>query len=133
MFCPSFLYSFVTGLILISPALAAQPPSKKCTELKLLHLENATVLNATHVSAGSNITTPKGSCQQTAIVSSAVCRVQVNVTTSPSSSVRFEAWLPDEDKWFGRFLGLGNGGLDGCGYSFALFLINSNFSLSNRH
>ena len=69
------------------------------------------ILDASHVAAGSNITTP-GSCQSSATATVAVCRVQAIVNTTAMSAVHFEAWLPDE--WFGRFLGLGNGGLGGC-------------------
>ncbi|KNZ74678.1 putative feruloyl esterase B-2 [Termitomyces sp. J132] len=34
------------------------------------------------------------------------------MNTTSTSAVHAEAWLPDT--WFGRFLGLGNGGLGGC-------------------
>lgn len=53
-----------------------------------------------------------GSCQSSAPVTASVCRVQFVVQTSSKSQVHAEAWLPDE--WFGRFLGLGNGGVGGC-------------------
>ncbi|KAF8579508.1 tannase and feruloyl esterase [Ramaria rubella] len=87
-------------------------PAQKCASLKNnLHLENSTIIDVTHVAAGSNITTP-GSCQSSAISTAAMCRVQVVVNTTATSAVHFEAWLPDQ--WFGRFLGLGNGGLGGC-------------------
>ncbi|KAJ7509453.1 tannase and feruloyl esterase [Mycena galericulata] len=54
--------------------------------LIILHLENTTILDVAYVAANS--------------------------TTSATSAIRAEAWLPDE--WYGRFLGLGNGGLGGC-------------------
>ena len=101
------------GLSTVGSAFAATSSlSERCTALKTnLHLENSTILDATHVSPGSNISTP-GSCQSSAISNAAMCRVQVVVNTTATSAVHFEAWLPDE--WFGRFLGLGNGGLGGC-------------------
>ncbi|KIJ29926.1 hypothetical protein M422DRAFT_115059, partial [Sphaerobolus stellatus SS14] len=84
---------------------------QKCASLKnSLNLENTTIIASTHIPAGSNISTP-GVCQSSATVTSAVCRVQAFVNTT-TSSVHFEAWLPDE--WFGKFLGLENGGLGGC-------------------
>lgn len=92
-------------------ALAVQTTSEKCSSLKGLRLENTTIIGADHVPANSNVTTP-GSCQSSAMVTSALCRVQAIVATTSTSSVHFEAWLPDEH--FGRFLGLGNGGLNGC-------------------
>lgn len=90
----------------------AQINTVKCAALKhSLRLENTTIIDAAHVSAKSNVTTP-GTCQSSAAVTSALCRVQAVVNTSSTSAVHFEVWMPDQ--WFGRFLGLGNGGLAGC-------------------
>ncbi|ORY11693.1 ferulic acid esterase [Clohesyomyces aquaticus] len=41
-----------------------------------------------------------------------ICRLALNVTTSNSSSTLVETWLPE--KWSGRFLATGTGGLSGC-------------------
>lgn len=41
-----------------------------------------------------------------------LCRIVVNVSTSSSSGVQVEAWLPDS--WNGRFLATGGGGIGGC-------------------
>ncbi|KAF9734932.1 hypothetical protein PMIN02_007916 [Paraphaeosphaeria minitans] len=41
-----------------------------------------------------------------------LCRAILNVTTSLSSSIMVEAWLPDESK--GRLLSVGNRKFDGC-------------------
>jgi feruloyl esterase len=41
-----------------------------------------------------------------------ICRLSLNVTTSPSSMTVMEAWLPEN--WTGRFLSVGNGGFGGC-------------------
>ncbi|KAF8062540.1 hypothetical protein FPV67DRAFT_1508889 [Lyophyllum atratum] len=78
-----------------------------------LNLENTTILNATYISVPANVPTP-GSCQTYAYVSDPLCRVQFVVNTTSTSSVYAEAWLPDV--WYGRFLGLGNGGVGGCIY-----------------
>ncbi|GJJ14834.1 hypothetical protein Clacol_009102 [Clathrus columnatus] len=107
----SALRSFLFLLLQFNIALAGLTASQKCNSLRGLHLENTTILDVNHVLAGSNVTTP-GSCQSSAVVSSAICRVQAVIATTSTSAVHFEAWLPDE--WFGRFLGLGNGGLGGC-------------------
>lgn len=40
------------------------------------------------------------------------CRVSLNVTTSSTSQIYMEAWLPGN--YTGRFLSTGNGGLGGC-------------------
>ncbi|KAF8518083.1 tannase and feruloyl esterase-domain-containing protein [Gautieria morchelliformis] len=112
----SGLFLALLGLTLFITASADSPtvpsvPAENCAALKTLLLDNTTIIDATHVAAGSNVTTP-GSCQSSAFSTVAVCRVQAVVNTTATSAVHFEAWLPDE--WFGRFLGLGNGGLDGC-------------------
>ncbi|KAJ7710634.1 tannase and feruloyl esterase [Mycena rosella] len=106
-----FLKYLAAALFLPVYALATQ--SAKCLALQhSLHLENTTILNVTYIHAATNISTP-GVCQSTAPVTAApLCRVQFVINTTSSSAVHAEAWLPDI--WFGRFLGLGNGGLGGC-------------------
>ncbi|KAJ6556048.1 tannase and feruloyl esterase [Mycena capillaripes] len=93
--------------------LRAAADSTKCLALQhSLHLENTTILNATYIAAPTTVATP-GTCQSTAPVTAApLCRLQFVINTTSTSAVHAEAWLPDT--WFGRFLGLGNGGLGGC-------------------
>ncbi|KAJ6569732.1 tannase and feruloyl esterase [Mycena vulgaris] len=102
-------------LLILRPicAVASAAQSTKCLALKhSLHLENTTILNVTYVAAPTNVSTP-GVCQSSAPVSAApLCRVQFIINTTATSAVHAETWLPDT--WFGRFLGLGNGGLGGC-------------------
>jgi feruloyl esterase len=50
--------------------------------------------------------------QNSTVVTSNLCRLVVNATTSPTSEMVIEAWLPDI--WNGRFLATGNGGIGGC-------------------
>ncbi|KAJ7152646.1 tannase and feruloyl esterase [Mycena crocata] len=76
-----------------------------------LSIENTTIIAATYVTAGSTVK-PHGPCIPKAHVTTSLCRVQFSTQTSATSSIRAEAWLPDE--WYGRFLGVGNGGLGGC-------------------
>ena len=84
----------------------------QCNALKdTLSLENTTILDVEYITGPANISTP-GSCQSVALASSSVCRVYFVINTTSTSAVHAEAWLPDT--WFGRFLGLGNGGLGGC-------------------
>ncbi|KIJ49733.1 hypothetical protein M422DRAFT_74475 [Sphaerobolus stellatus SS14] len=84
----------------------------RCLALqKSLALENTTILEVQYLLAGTNISTP-GTCQSTAPVSTDLCRLYAVTNTTTQSVIHFEMWLPDE--WYGRFLGLGNGGLGGC-------------------
>ncbi|KAJ7653197.1 tannase and feruloyl esterase [Mycena polygramma] len=77
-----------------------------------LYLENTTILNVAYIATPTNVTTP-GICQSTTSVTNApLCRIQFVINTTSTSAVHGEAWLPDT--WYGRFLGLGNGGLGGC-------------------
>ncbi|KAG6860258.1 hypothetical protein C0995_013609 [Termitomyces sp. Mi166 len=108
-FCTFFVLLLPIGQVISSDLKADQPNS--CAKLVHLHLENTTILSAGHVSGPVNVTTP-GSCQSQAQVSSSLCRVQFVINTTSTSAVHAEAWLPDT--WFGRFLGLGNGGVGGC-------------------
>ncbi|CAI6334314.1 unnamed protein product [Periconia digitata] len=78
-------------------------------------IPNSTFSTATFVPAGANLTFPNAdpSCTRPSqLVAAAMCRIQANITTSATSEVSFEAWLPQN--WTGRFLSTGNGGLGGC-------------------
>lgn len=86
----------------------------KCISLKSsLNLENTTILDVSYVPAGSTVK-PHGKCVPMAFVpvNASLCRVQFSTSTTTTSSIRAEVWLPDE--WYGRFLAVGNGGLGGC-------------------
>jgi feruloyl esterase len=48
------------------------------------------------------------------VVAVDICRAALSIPTSNRSSITFEMWLPRN--WTGRFLGTGNGGIDGCEY-----------------
>ncbi|KAF7368248.1 Carboxylic ester hydrolase [Mycena venus] len=117
-----FSFNFLPKLLTAGlPLLASWYPSEqhaKCLALKSsLDLENTTILDVSYVSAGSTVKlpgVPHETCLQEAYASASLCRVQFTTATSATSATRGEAWLPD--KWYGRFLTLGNGGLDGCIY-----------------
>src|SRR6202522_2023720 len=42
------------------------------------------------------------------------CRVAVTLTPTSDSTILAELWLPDAEKWNGKFLGVGNGGFGGA-------------------
>ncbi|KAF5374438.1 hypothetical protein D9615_009044 [Tricholomella constricta] len=102
----------VVSLINYIPAVTQDSRPGACAALQTtLRLENTIITSATHVAGGSTVSTP-GSCQSSTPVTASICRVQFIVNTTSTSRVHAEAWLPDE--WYGRFLGVGNGGLNGC-------------------
>lgn len=119
----------------VIPALAlgplAQPswtstshdPAARCADLaRSLTLPNATVWFSEFVPANTTLTFPDNhpACARPSqFISVEICRVAARVSTSTVTdssvshgSVSFEAWLPLD--WNGRFLAVGNGGLNGC-------------------
>ncbi|KAJ6259951.1 Tannase [Drechslerella dactyloides] len=78
---------------------------------------NVKVLYSGYVTKGTNLTFPDGdpSCGDEAVVLADMCRLQLNITTSPTSNVITEVWLPVDWKDKGRrFAMTGNGGSSGC-------------------
>ena len=70
-----------------------------------------------YVTAGTNLTFPDNdaSCNRASQkVSVDLCRITLEIRTSRTSNISFEAWFPEN--WSGRFLATGNGGIDGCEY-----------------
>ncbi|KAJ7848588.1 tannase and feruloyl esterase [Mycena olivaceomarginata] len=84
----------------------------RCLSLKsTLTLENTTILDVSYVSAGSTVKAAR-QLRSKSIRQHAALSGPFSTKTTATSSIRAEAWLPDE--WYGRFLGVGNGGLGGC-------------------
>ncbi|EQB46560.1 tannase and feruloyl esterase [Colletotrichum gloeosporioides Cg-14] len=80
-----------------------------------LNLPDTAIHETTFISAGTNISLPNNhpSCAIPYQVSDVdICRVVLLATTGPRSNISMEAWLPLD--WSGRFLGTGNGGMNGC-------------------
>ncbi|KAJ6452480.1 tannase and feruloyl esterase [Mycena sanguinolenta] len=110
VFHPLLLAGFILGLHSFA---RAEDQSSRCLALKnTLNLENTTILNVAYIASPLNVSTA-GSCQSSAPVTAApLCRVYLVINTTATSAVHAEAWLPDS--WYGRLIGLGNGGLNGC-------------------
>ncbi|KAJ7336234.1 tannase and feruloyl esterase [Mycena albidolilacea] len=107
-----FLSKLLTSSLLLFSSWIPGEHHAACLGLRSsLNLENTTIIDISYVPAGSEVAT-LGTCAKTAHVSVPLCRVQFFTNTTTTSVVHGEAWLPDE--WYGRFLGLGNGGLGGC-------------------
>jgi hypothetical protein len=115
-----FLHLPVVGAIASTSVLDA------CSRLKSLSLENTTILDAFHQTSGTNVSAVLNcySSSPTFLTNADVCRVQGYINTTSESSLLFEAWLPDT--WYGRFLGLGNGGLGGWKFLWFLCRLGTN-------
>ncbi|KAH7119162.1 Tannase/feruloyl esterase [Dendryphion nanum] len=90
--------------------------SKQCTSVaRKLRIPGATISFTDYVVANTTLQFPQNdpSCTRASqLVSVDLCRIGLNISTSSRSGLRMEAWLPQ--KWTGRFLSAGNGGLGGC-------------------
>ncbi|KLP09733.1 related to feruloyl esterase B precursor [Fusarium fujikuroi] len=100
--------------VAISPVIAK--PHSKCTAGTLL-IPNGTISSVQHHVAGDVIPLPNtvascGGPNFKANITADLCRIVISVSTSDSSSVRIEAWLPDD--WNKRLLATGTGGIGGC-------------------
>lgn len=135
-----FLQSLLSTALALTPASVAATPyhpeamqarqvsaNDSCTSLAAsMTSTNVTILSATLVTAGTNMTPVAGQevdiCYY-ALGAAAInmCRLIANISTTERSFVSTEVWLPtgnDTDgeniAWNGRFVATGNGGLGGC-------------------
>ena len=85
-----------------------------CADLAKFALPDAHVVSASEVREPFAV--PPSGGTQTITVSApfAFCRVDVRLTPSADSDIHAEVWLPAPERWNGRFLGVGNGGLSGA-------------------
>lgn len=101
-----------------NPSSYQDRPSLSCHGLaSALDAPNTTVLLTEIHNKGTSFplagqVTSCGGPNQLANVTTNLCRVVVNVSTSAHSSVQVEAWLPNS--WRGRLLATGGGGIGGC-------------------
>jgi feruloyl esterase len=116
---PSF--ALAAGLaIFLYPVQAVDDFEKTCLSFTPeVHIINSTLQVLEYVSANTKIAFPYNdiSCGKSSqVVSTALCRVALSISTSNKSSISFELWLPCI--WTGRVLATGNGGIDGCVFIF---------------
>ncbi|KAI5364568.1 Putative tannase/feruloyl esterase, alpha/Beta hydrolase [Septoria linicola] len=112
----------ITGLSLISLAGAQaviQDPASACSSIASSFSHPKVTINfSEHVAAGTNLTLDQSTpelvtCDRASQVAPVdLCRVAFYVATSNRSGITAEAWLPTN--WTGRYLSVGNGGLNGC-------------------
>ncbi|KAI2463108.1 tannase and feruloyl esterase [Annulohypoxylon bovei var. microspora] len=82
-------------------------------------IPNATIIAHNYLPNGTSIALPGtvescGGPDLTANATADLCRLVLLVSTTSTSEVQLEAWLPDPQSWNGRFLATGNGGIGGC-------------------
>ena len=99
------LAAFATSVSSTPIANNDQPVKDKCNNLwqsAPASLADLTVNLAEYVPAGTTINeTANGAYIAIGRDVGPFCRFSANITTSEMSSVRFEVWLPDADKWNG--------------------------------
>jgi hypothetical protein len=82
------------------------------------YIDGATRNVLQYVKAGTTLSFPDNdaTCNRASqAVSADLCRIALEIKTSNTSKIAFEAWFPES--WSGRFLATGNGGIDGCKFS----------------
>jgi feruloyl esterase len=124
-----FKRMLLSSLLSVSTAVATSSPTScasestsvndfnsKCAAIASgLSIEHGVVHFSEFVAAGTNLSLTENdpSCTQSFIpVTADICRIALTVSTSERSGFNMEAWLPSN--WTGRFLSVGNGGLNGC-------------------
>jgi hypothetical protein len=117
-FIPTSKMSIIALLYLVIPIIAhcATTFEHQCLAFTPEQIvPNATRRTVEHVPKNTTLAFPKNdaTCNRAKqVVSSNLCRIALSIQTSSESSIVFEAWLPE--RWSGRFLATGNGGIDGC-------------------
>ncbi|KAL5603981.1 hypothetical protein FOVSG1_006731 [Fusarium oxysporum f. sp. vasinfectum] len=113
-----FIVAFTTLTQIVSARIPYTPRSfeQRCLSLpKSLDIPKASTTSSEFIAANSTIKLPNAdpTCGRLSQdVSVSLCRVTLQILTSPRSNIKLEAWLPEN--WSGRFLSTGNGGLGGC-------------------
>ncbi|KAK6357565.1 Tannase and feruloyl esterase [Orbilia javanica] len=111
----------ITGIIAIQSVAATGGNNftRRCSRLlETFKAPNTNVLWSGYTSKGTNVTYPNlhPTCGQNWVVAQAnMCRLSLNVTTSSTSNVIMEVWMPEDWETSGkRFAMTGNGGVGGC-------------------
>ena len=110
------LVLLVSHLALTGFAAASSEFEKKCLAFEPeRYIKGATRNVLQHIPAGTNLAFPDNDAtcgRASQIVSVDLCRMALEIKTTRTSKISFEAWFPAD--WSGRFLATGNGGIDGC-------------------
>jgi tannase/feruloyl esterase len=90
----------------------ASAANSTCEDLGKFPLAGGKITAAVRVAANDTIATKLMNTAVPATV--AFCRVAATLTPTSDSTILAELWLPEADKWNGKFLGVGNGGFGGA-------------------
>ncbi|BCS24208.1 uncharacterized protein APUU_40652S [Aspergillus puulaauensis] len=106
------------AITIIAASAATTAAYTPCTS-DTFNLPNATIDSISHHQNNTTIPLPLtvnscGGPASKANITNSICRLVVNISTTATSSVRIEAWLPDPETWNGRLLATGTGGIGGC-------------------
>ncbi|KAL1305750.1 hypothetical protein AAFC00_007331 [Neodothiora populina] len=109
--------------LLVSHAAQSAAAATSCPDLRstLSFTDlNGTVIRSEYIPAWTNVTVGGEQglwCMNYTVPEVDICRVTLNIGTSPQSNTFVEVWLPSgsgDDAWNGRFLSTGGSGLSGC-------------------
>jgi feruloyl esterase len=109
--------SLLVSLLALTQTAAAAPTfQQRCLDFKPEKYVDGAKRNVLqYVKAGTTLSFPDNdaTCNRASqAVSANLCRIALEIKTSETSKIAFEAWFPEN--WSGRFLATGNGGIDGC-------------------
>jgi feruloyl esterase len=90
----------------------ASAANTTCEDLGRFALEGGHITSAVRV--GANDAIPVKLLNTSMPAPAAFCRVAATLTPTTDSTILAELWLPDTEKWNGKFLGVGNGGFGGA-------------------
>lgn len=112
------------GACVALTALGSQPvdaQSTSCENLATLSLPNTRITTAQQVAAGTFVppNPPPFPIPANYKGMPAFCRVAGTVSPVPGSEIKIEVWLPSTG-WNGKFAGVGNGGMSGAIFHFAM-------------
>ena len=102
----------VAGALALTACAHTAAASTTCEDLGKLPLAGGHVSAAVRVAANDAIQMKLLNTSMPATV--AFCRVAATLTPTSDSTILAELWLPDAEKWNGKFLGVGNGGFGGA-------------------
>ncbi|HEY2527751.1 MAG TPA: tannase/feruloyl esterase family alpha/beta hydrolase [Xanthobacteraceae bacterium] len=90
----------------------ASAASSICEDLGKFPLAGGHITSAVRVGANDSI--PVKLLNTSMPAPAAFCRIAATLTPTEDSTILAELWLPEAEKWNGKFLGVGNGGFGGA-------------------